>query len=600
MKIQKYIGFTMMAVALHTATSCSDWKDWNDVQSDSNMAATQTLWENIAEKPELANFKQILEHTGMQELFSANKYYTVWAPTLTSAQRDSILNLDSAVIVDQFINNHIAEYNHQATGILAERIHTLNEKSYNFSGENGIYQFNDVNIVEKNIPSTNGTIHILQGKSPFLPNAYQNIWMVSNMDSIANYFKKYELTRLDESKSVAGPMVNGKQTYIDSVMITYNSMSNAINAKLDSEDSLYTFIMPNDEAYNKLYKKIASLYTYVDGTKAQDVANSTSATSYTLLTAPSIDMSYLKDSLIRRQIVNHLVYSHNDKYNAKFFDGIPYTYKGVGEPEDTIYSTYRGKFSEPDKILDPAHITETIKLSNGRAVVVDSLMFKPWETFNVQRTVSGLNPCRVLRANTSYIVLYNLDGSPLYIDGDIVTYLRAEPQSSSGKPEVDYYLRNVLSGTYRFYAVVAPGEAGDSTTTPKPNWLNFTLNYYNPQKGNVADYEFKNSNFVSGSEIITYSERESDKGKEVRTAIKDVDFFNDVNKIDTLYLGEFTFPCCYVGIGDYSPNIKIKSSDSFSTLSSRGHTAAFDRTIRIASIILRPVEYDDYLKKDEE
>ena len=58
----------MVAVGLHTATSCSDWNDWNTVPSDVNMAAERTLWENITEKPELQNFKQILEKVILLDL----------------------------------------------------------------------------------------------------------------------------------------------------------------------------------------------------------------------------------------------------------------------------------------------------------------------------------------------------------------------------------------------------------------------------------------------------------------------------------------------------------------------------------------------------
>lgn len=595
MKIRKYTGYVLMAAGLYTAASCSDWNDWNTVPSDINTTAEKTLWENIAEKSELANFKQILEQVGVQNVFSTNRYYTVWAPTLTDFQRDSILALDSATIVDQFVNNHIAEYNHQASGIVSERIHTLNEKSYSFSGENGNYKFNEVDVIEKNLPSNNGTLHILRNKSPFLPNAYQNIWMANDVDSLANYFKKYELTMLDESKSVAGPMVNGKQTYIDSVMVTYNSMTNSIRAKLDSEDSVYTFVMPNNEAYKKLYDKIASLYTYVDGTKAQDVINSTSASSYATLTAPTIDMRYLKDSLIRRQIVNNLVYSHNNKYNAKFFDGIEYSYQGVGTPEDTIVSTYRGRFTDPDKIFDPAHVKENIRLSNGEAVIVDSMMFKSWETFNPELTMLGIGAVRTLAGTRNDWTITNKDGTP-YLDekGSVATYIEVTPTSSFGKPEIDYYLQNILSGTYRIYAVIPPSINVDPSER-KLNWLNFTLNYYNPKTAKLVDFPFTNSKFVSGSEIITYS----DKGKEVKTSIKDTDFFNDIMKIDTLLLGEFTFPCCYKGIGEYYPNIKVTISSSFKTLKSSGHLDAFDRTIRICAIILRPVEYDKYLKDEE-
>ena len=596
MKINKYTGFIILAA---TIASCSDWNDWNTTQANMNTTAEKSLWENIAAKPELQNFKQILEATGMQQVLEAKKFYTLWAPQLTNAQRDSILALDSATIVQQFINNHIAEYNHQASGIIAERIHTLNEKSYNFTSENGIYKFNDVELISRNIPNSNGTMHILKSNSPFLPNAYQGLWLTQDIDSLANYFKKYELTTLDESKSVAGPMVNGKQTYIDSVMVTFNTMTDNIHARLDSEDSLYTILLPNNDAYKKLYDKIASLYTYAEATKSQDVENAT-ATTYTTLTAPTIDMSYLKDSLIRRQIVNNLAYSHTNKYNAKFFEGVPYTYKGTGEPEDTVYSTYRQKFSEPEQIFSPEHIVQTVRLSNGTGFVVDSLTFKSWETFNPERKMAGTRAIRTLSANRTNVYVNYPDSSKVDLtDGTILSYVQAEPTSGFAKPEVDFYLEGVLSGTYRIYVVIPPADIDlttDSTTKVLPNWLNFTLNYYDSKTSKLVDYAFTNERYEVGKDtIITYS----DKGAEVRTIAKNTDFFNTTTKVDTLLLGEVTFPCCYAGLGSYYPNIKVTMPSTFSTLASRGHTKAFDRTIRICAIILRPVEYDKYLKDEE-
>ena len=96
----------MLVASALTAASCSDWNDWNDPQTmaDSNPNADKTLWDNIASRSELQNFKTILEKVNSQELFKTNKFHTIWAPILTDAQRDSILALKDSVIVDQFIS----------------------------------------------------------------------------------------------------------------------------------------------------------------------------------------------------------------------------------------------------------------------------------------------------------------------------------------------------------------------------------------------------------------------------------------------------------------------------------------------------------------
>ena len=300
MKIYKYIGFTMLVATALTTASCSDWNDWNDPQTmaDANPYSDKTLWDNIASRSELQNFKIILEKVNCQDLFKTNRFLTLWAPTLTDAQRDSILALKDSVIMNQFIKNHIAEYNYQATGVLDSRIHTLNDKAYAFTGSNYAYTFNNVKLAQANIPNNNGTLHILAGNSPFLPNAYQYIWIANDVDSIAKYFKQYEITELDPSQSVLGPIVNGKQTYIDSVMVTYNSMTNSMRAQLNNEDSTYTFLMPNNEAYDKMYKAIKSLYKYKESTQGQNVADAKSTTYATITGTSNVEyLNFLADSL---------------------------------------------------------------------------------------------------------------------------------------------------------------------------------------------------------------------------------------------------------------------------------------------------------------
>lgn len=587
------LGFFAFNCSLFTLSSCSDWNDWNTVPTDVNASAEKTLWENISSNPQLSDFAKIIEKSGMKNNLDVARSYTVWAPVNGSFDVDSVLS-DSGKVLQQFVYNHVAEYVHQAQGTDSTRIHTLNNKSYTFKGNGSSYKFNDVNLAEMNLPNNNGILHILSSNSPFLPNAYENLWMASDVDSIADYFKKYELTYLDEASSVPGPLVNGKQTYIDSVMVTYNSMADAIRARLDSEDSIYTMIIPTDKAYKAMYDKIATYYNYAPETQAQDVLNATGST-ITTIKAPVMDLEYLKDSLIRRHIVNNLVFSHNNKYNAKFFDGKPYAFVGNGEPEDTVVSTRRVPLTNPSEIFNEENIVSTVKLSNGKAVVVDSIVFNPWETYNPETYGS---PVRSLSGSAKYVRTNYYDESKVNIEnGDQLSYYQITPTSAMAKPELDFYLLDVLSGTYNIYVVIPPADANLEETDPvvQPNWLNFTLNYYNGSK--LVDYKFTNKNFVKGSQIISYN---ANTGAEVKTNIAETDFFNDTTKVDTLFIGEFTFPRCYYGLGEYYPNIKVTMPSSFSTLASKGHINMFDRTLRICDIILRPVEYDKFLNKDEE
>ena len=108
---------------------------------------------------------------------------------------------------------------------------------------NGSYTFGDKSIQQANLPSQNGVLHLLNGATQFYPNLYEYLRMRDDIDMLRDYFMRYELSYLDTKNSVKGPVIGGIQTYIDSVIITNNSLTRRLNASLANEDSTYTFLM---------------------------------------------------------------------------------------------------------------------------------------------------------------------------------------------------------------------------------------------------------------------------------------------------------------------------------------------------------------------
>jgi hypothetical protein len=83
-------------------------------------------------------------------------------------------------------------------------------------------------------------------------------------------------------------------------------------------------------------------------------------------------------------------------------------------------------------------------------------------------------------------------------------------------------------------------------------------------------------------------EKGKSQEKRLRNPVDNTNYFtNDPAKIDTVYLGDFTFPVAYVGTGDYYPYLRIRST---------ANSAQYDRTLRIDCIILRPKELDTFIK----
>ena len=548
----------MAAAALLAATSCSDFSDYNDTPVSDVQQAERTLWENISQNDQLSDFATLVKKAGFDDELSQPHYYTVWAPLNGTYDASSLMSADSATVLYQFVKSHIAEYNHSVSGLVDERIHALNRKSFAFEGD-GQYTYAGQTLRQLNLPNSNGIMHLLDGAARFYPNLYEYLFSCEGIDSVATFFKRYETSVLDTKNSVLGPTINGKQTYIDSVMITSNSLLNRIKAKLDKEDSTYTMLVPTNEAWLAHYDKISKCYNYINTTVAQNIDEATS-TSSAPTASVTVDAAYTKDSLTRLHLVSDLVYNNNNYYNNWLIDD-------TVEPYDTLYSTTYGYMTNPQEIMSRVIDRET--MSNGTFCLVDSLAFRPWESWCYSLGQSPLNSRTWTGSNTMVYIDNTLFDAIKYVPKNPAQkqlgYLWVTPLSNYGKPQLDVKLRNVLSTTYNIYIVLAPGqdvgEDADGNKFLKPNMLDFTLSYCDA-KGKLATQKLN-------QKVV-----------------------NDPTRVDTLAVGTFTFPVAYAGLGDnVYPNLKITTDFG---VFDKAKMAAYTRDFSIISILMRPVELEEF------
>ena len=559
MKLKNILGIVIVTAGMLAVTSCTDYDDYNKVPTDVNASAERTLWENISQNSSLSDFANIIKYVGFDDELQQSHFYTVWAPLNGTYDAQSLLNQDKETVLYRFVKSHIAEYNHNVSGGVDERIHALNDKSFSFIGS-GEYTYADVSVNQLNLPSVNGVIHTLKGAAAFLPNIYEYIYQAEDADSLQDYFKHYEQVYLDEANSVVGPTVNGKQTYIDSVMITTNLLYRTLGASLAHEDSSYTMLIPTNEAWVKSYERIMPYFNYITTTIAQDMDAATSTTNIPSTTV-SIDNVYQADSLTKRAIVNNLVFNNNSFYN-RWVENPSEVYT------DTLLSTTQSKLSNPREVLDQT--INKVKMSNGYSRIVDSLAMHSWESWAPSLSFSPIR-YGVSWTGTNHNIILNILNSS-ESEKETISYLWVEPSSTYSKPELDVKLPNVLSTTYNIYCVIVPPYDQEfvSTSEFRPNQLDFDLSY--------CDANGKLATTLSGSG---------------RTAVHLASKLeNDPTRIDTMFVGTFTFPVAYRGLGEkIYPNLKITTDFN---VFDRTAMEQYTRDLRIASIILRPVEQDEY------
>ena len=557
-------AIVVMALALGAlTTACSDWDDHYVADATVQGNANATLWENIQANSELSQFAALLKKVGFDKNLNASQTFTVWAPLNGTFDYDRLMQTASDTLLNEFVENHIARSNFPATGAVADKICLLNEKSMMFQG-NGSYTMSDIAVATPNIASKNGVIHTLQGKLPFLPNIYESLNAVHYpIDSIADFFHRYDEKDLRPGLSVEGPIVNGEITYLDSVFYENNDLFDRYGWNyINDEDSSYTMIVPTNEAWTKAYNSISQCFNYVSGYKFDDQSPANNDTTVVF------DAEYLRDSLVREAMMSNLFYNNNlyDNKVLKTFQ------QGQRLMNDSLTSSIndlnRNKGIIYNEDANDLFVGATrLERSNGAMWITDTLRQRPWNTYNPIIQVEGESSMtNVSVGYVNNIFVYTSDAQNPAVPGTLSRYGFAEISNSAANPTFSVYLPEVLSTTYAIYAVFVPSNIINVyDSVPKPNLVNVQISY-NTETGDL------NGVRPNGSRRLTSLARVT----------------TDPTKIDTVFVSDFTFPMAYAGTGRYYPSLVFQGQATGKT---------YEYPIRLDCVILVPKELDTYIKE---
>jgi len=566
-KIKKYIVKCPLccgAAAVLALTACADWDDHYDAGTALLDSQQATIWQNIEKNDNLSQFASLLKKAGYDEVLNASQTYTVWAPVNDSFDFNTVSALSVDRLQKEFIENHIARTNYPASGAFDQRLYTLNEKLMNFGGT-GSYAIQGVGVDKANVAAANGTIHTLKGKIPFLQNIYESLNNYEfPFDSVSKFFHGYDVKKLNEQKSVQGPTLNGQITYLDSIFDEHNDLFSKYFAYINREDSNYSMVVPTNEAWNKARATISQYFNYVPSFEFME---NTSSEAKKKVTVNIKDVNYLKDSIVNLAITSSLFYNNNLYDNRK----LDQQDAGKIADCDSLYSTIGVKIYKEDvaRLLEN---TTRVKKSNGYVWVTDdSLRMRTWTLWNPEIRLEAEMPSiisstvNVAGSETQRVYVAPGTQNPA-VTGRLSSnsYIEAQPISASTNPGIVFYLPEVRSTTYSIYMVMVPANITNPNAATKPNLFSVAMGY--------CDATGKN--------------QDNDRNWLVQS-----NFENDSLQMDTVYLGDFTFPVAYYGTGEYYPYLTINSR-----VTNRDR-ANYDRTLRIDCLILRPKELDDYLKE---
>lgn len=316
---------TLFALCLLLAFSCS--KKWDKYNGTNDPALSGNLLKAIKQNPDLSQFAACLSQTGYDKVIASSKSFTVWAPNNAAMQ-----NVDQAILKDtarlkQFVGNHIANQLYFTSDVQTFLfIKTLNGKNVTFTKTT----VDDMPITKADQYVSNGVIHVISGAIIPKPNALE--YLLSTTLKQAKEVSSLNYVYFDATTAIqTGVDANtGRPIYKPGTgILNLNRFTDL--APIGNEDSLFTYVVLTDAAYDAEKAKIGQYY-------------STSTQSVT-------------DSITNFNVIKSLAFK--GVYTA---DNFP----------DTLYSSADSvKFH-----LLKSDITETHRVSNGIVYVMSNIHYK--------------------------------------------------------------------------------------------------------------------------------------------------------------------------------------------------------------------------------
>ena len=336
------------AIILIFFGACSDpWDDRYQTGNDSDKALVQLL-EN---DPELTDFAELLRTSGVAAEITGNKSYTIWAPTNTALQALPASIRNNSEALKSFVRNHIGfleSFSSEATEPL--RIKMLNGKTNTFDGNSFQSSNASVNLTTKDILAKNGVMHKVNG----ILEPKENIWEIIQQES-SNATNSYILNMLD-----INPITNVSTNFFQTEIVD-----------LSNEDSIYTYIMLTDAAFENFKEELKVYYkdtlpegeilkAYTLGV-AKDLA--LKGAQYDelpsmLLSVDSVEVYFDQANVVEQINASNGVIYVMDKFDFKLSDKIPNI---IIEGED---------FDEVSGSRDRVSIRPRSWASGGRDVIV--------------------------------------------------------------------------------------------------------------------------------------------------------------------------------------------------------------------------------------
>lgn len=452
------ILITVLAAGGILLSGCND--SWDDHYTDSSLAeGKSSVLEEIKKDPQLSTFAKMIEIAGYEDMLNSSQTFTIWAPVNDAL---SGVDLTDKEAVARTMANHIARFNISTATPADEGVKMLNGKLMYFS--EGASAFGGAGILKSDIIASNGLLHKLSATIPYSYNFREYIDTHSHTSRMAAF-----LSRFDEMLLPSQIPGYRNISATDSAKVSYNRLLEYPVyglGNIASEDSIFSVVIPTDQAWEKAYEEIKPYFLTYNSDQA--IADS---------------IQELQTSLA---IVSDLIFR-----------------TGLNNPAEmnSIMSTSGSIISNPSEFFRGM---QQISASNGRIFLAPTLNFDMTETFNKRIDIeaeeqTGRTPAAGTTVYTRNVATDNAFASE--VSGQ--RYIEVFPVSSSRQPGVSFAIPNILAGAYDIYATFVPANVSDATNVSDSTRVQFALSYMGAN-GRTQSKTFNDKGFLtSGTKMTT-------------------------------------------------------------------------------------------------
>ncbi len=433
--IKNSIPPLILVLSMLLMTDCDD--TWDEHYNQENFdIADYTLTEAIEQENQVSTFYKMLELAGYDDILNYPQSFTVWAPVNDAL---SGIDLTDSSAVAALVKNHITRGKISTSNLSDLSIRMLNGKNIDFESNGTEYTFGDQTLTSSDGVASNGILHVINGYVPIENNLWEFIEEHDNLDSLYSYLYGLSSYVFDASSSTELGVDDDGQVLYDSVFTSSNPVFEELGY-LDNEDSTYTVIMPDNDAWTEAYDRIVDYFNFPENAGSSE--RQREKTEYTLI----------QDMIFKGKIEDP-------------------------SSQASMVSTYGNIFYNPTDLY--ANVTETYSLSNGIANVTTQMPFSDTSSWFKEIRVEAEESDN--RSNSNNVV-YTKTGYGSDLDISDEKYILVDPSGSEST--VEFAIPNTLSATYNIYCVFVPASISDETDYT-PAKVTFELTYIRRSGGST-------------------------------------------------------------------------------------------------------------------